>query len=77
NVVTHVCHPWINKYFINFLLSFYSSFYYAWFRFSFITLFLLTNCDSSPIFYYHLINFISLISNFDSFPILYFIWTYY
>ncbi|RGB21446.1 hypothetical protein C1646_732380, partial [Rhizophagus diaphanus] len=33
-----------------------------------ITLFLITNCDSSPIFYYYFINFISLISNSKSFP---------
>ncbi|RGB23535.1 hypothetical protein C1646_728300, partial [Rhizophagus diaphanus] len=63
-VVTHICHPWINKNFINF-----SSFYYTWFRFSFITLFLLTNCNSSSIFYYYFINFISLISNSKNFPI--------
>ncbi|RGB30386.1 hypothetical protein C1646_711415, partial [Rhizophagus diaphanus] len=41
--------------------------------FFFITLFLLTNCDNSPIFYYPFINFISLLSNSESFPIFYFI----
>ncbi|RGB32603.1 hypothetical protein C1646_706320 [Rhizophagus diaphanus] len=73
NVVTHICHLWINKYFI--IVSFCTLFL-AWFRFSY-TLFLLTNCNSSPIFYYLFINFISLISNSESFPIFYFIWTYY
>ncbi|RGB39583.1 hypothetical protein C1646_689430, partial [Rhizophagus diaphanus] len=76
-IVTHVCHPWINKYFNHFSFSLHSSFYYAWFRFLFITLFLFTNCDSSPIFYYLFISFISLTSNSESLPLFYFIWTYH
>ncbi|RGB39888.1 hypothetical protein C1646_688814, partial [Rhizophagus diaphanus] len=49
-IVTHVCHPWINKYFIYFSFSLYSSFSYAWFRFLLLHYFFLQTAIVLPYF---------------------------